>query len=115
LKKRSLLLGLLAGSVWAGGAIFASNPSSNSTHGYYLPDGNWVELKPAYAEGSLLQDGDYLEFWLISGGMRRCIPDPVTFQVMGFDRSQIIHVTEDELAKVPEGPPFVSLGFGEGK
>jgi hypothetical protein len=93
----------------AWGAAAVASPD-NPKHGYFRNDGTWVELKPNYADGTLLQNGE-IEVYVLQDGVRHCIPDPPTFRAMSFDLGAIIHVTDAELAEVPEGTPFLSLGF----
>jgi hypothetical protein len=105
--KQSLFALVLASLV---SAVVLASPD-DPKHGYFH-NGVWVELKPWYADGTLLQNGD-IAVYLVQGGVRRCIPDPATFKAMSFDREQILHVTDSELTEVPEGEPFRSLAFGK--
>jgi hypothetical protein len=90
-------------------AAFATLPATPQ-HGYYRKDGSFVELKPSYADGTLLQNGD-LSVYVVQDGVRHCIPDPATLKIMGFDPAKIFHVTEYELQQIPEGQSFRSLAF----
>jgi hypothetical protein len=95
---------------WSASAVVFASPD-NPKHGYFS-NGVWVELRPWYANGTLLQNGD-IAVYLVEDGVRRCIPDPATFKAMSFDREKILHVTDSELNEVPEGEPFRSLAFGQ--
>ena len=56
-------------------------------------------------EGSLVR-GTGTEIFVVEAGKLRHIPDPATFNAMGYDWDQVTSVTDDELSRMPRGEPL---------
>jgi hypothetical protein len=64
---------------------------------------------PHLGEGTLVK-GSNPEVYLIAGGERRLIPDPPTFEALGFSQAAIAAIPDDLLERIALGAPLPSGG-----
>jgi hypothetical protein len=59
----------------------------------------------SFPDGTLVK-GSGPDIYLIQNGVKRLIPDMVTFNAMGFNRNNMISVDDQKLGNIPTGIPF---------
>lgn len=69
----------------------------------------YAAMPPPITEGMVIRSVSGPQVSKITGGMRRWIPDPVTFQCMGFNWPQVVTIPDAAWAAIPEGPAFPAL------
>lgn len=57
----------------------------------------------AYPDGTLLKASGP-EIDVISGGVRRWIPDPTTFTAMGLNWNNVVTIADGDWSAIPSGP-----------
>lgn len=62
----------------------------------------------AYLDGQLVQ-GTGPEVYVIESGQRRWIPDPRTFDLLGYNWNAILHIPEPDLEQIPTGPQIEAV------
>lgn len=65
----------------------------------------------AHPDGTLLKASGP-EIDMMSGGVRRWIPDPTTFTDMGLNWSNVVTIADSEWSAIPSGPPYPSRTDG---
>jgi hypothetical protein len=65
----------------------------------------------AYPDGTLLKASGP-EIDMITGGVRRWIPDPTTFTDMGLNWNNVVTISDSEWSTIPSGPPYPSWTDG---
>lgn len=65
----------------------------------------------AYPDGTLLKASGP-EIDVMSGGVRRWVPDPTTFTAMGLSWNKVVTIADGEWSAIPSGPPYPSRTDG---
>jgi len=79
-----------------------------------ISDSEWNQIPkgaayPSRADGTLLQ-GSGPAVYVMAACQRHWIPDPDTFNAHGYNWNAIHHVSDADLAAIPEGAPLPSVG-----
>ncbi|MBZ5523583.1 MAG: hypothetical protein LAP21_15220 [Acidobacteriia bacterium] len=89
-----------------GGRVCSNDPTTTTSATATNFIGPMIPV--SYPDGTLIKgSGDPVS--LISGGMRRWIPDPATFNAMGFSWGAIQTVSDAVYNSIPAGPQFPSV------
>lgn len=67
----------------------------------------------AYEDGSLIK-GTAETTYLMMGGTKKLIPDEKTFKNLGFDKSKIITISDEELNIIPDGEKIPEIKYDNG-
>ena len=65
----------------------------------------------AYPDGTLLKASGP-EIDVMSGGLRRWVPDPTTFTAMGLSWNNVVTIADGDWSAIPSGPPYPSRTDG---
>ncbi|MEW6619760.1 MAG: carbohydrate-binding domain-containing protein, partial [bacterium] len=70
--------------------------------------------KVKYPNGTLLQNEDGHRY-LMEGGLRRLIPNQITFEALGFNQQEIKTISNSELQSIDEGEPISKIKYSNGE
>lgn len=77
-----------------------------------IPEGPPIwskEIIAPYPDGTLIRLKGKVQTYVIRGGRKCYIPDPETFQALGFQWDQVIEVDSSTFNKIPTGIPLSSV------
>jgi hypothetical protein len=70
---------------------------------------------PKLKEGSLVRGDTPTPVYVINAGRRRLIPNPATFDVLGYRWEKVMQIPEQQLKAIPELPPILLKSHPEFK